>query len=222
MPVPHDRDAVQRSLLRDSAYDRLCGAIVNGTLAPGETLHDDELCAWLGLSRTPVRGALARLEDDGLVETAPQRFTRVTPLQQADARALFPVVATLHALATELAVPRLTAVEQRRLREQNDLHAAALAANEAAAAYAADHRFHDVFVAAAGNCEVERALARLTPRLRRLELLHRGALPGRRALAQHEAIIARAAGGDATGAATAARENWLTCGGLFERSLGLS
>lgn len=166
-----------------------------------------------------MRGALARLEDEGLVETEPQRFTRVTPLQRADARALFPVVATLHALATELAVPRLTTAELRRLREHNDLHRTALAAGDAGGAYAADHRFHDVFVAAAGNAEVGRALARLLPRLRRLELLHRGALPGRRTLAQHEAIIARASGGDAAGAASAARENWLTCGGLFERSL---
>ncbi|MDW5593858.1 GntR family transcriptional regulator [Conexibacter stalactiti] len=219
MPVPQDRDAVERHLLRDTAYDTLCDAIVNGTLAPGETLHDGELCAWLGLSRTPVRGALARLEDEGLVQTAPQRFTRVTPLDEADAHALFPVVAALHALATELAVPRLLPEQLRRLRHENDLHAAALAARDASAAYAADDRFHGIFVTASGNPEIARALAHVAPRLQRLERLHRGTLPGRRALAQHEAIIARAAGGDAPGAATAARENWLTCGGLVERAL---
>ena len=62
---------------------RLCEAIVDGTLAPGEVLHDDELCAWLGLSRTPVRDALRRLRDEGLVEMAPQRFTRVASLTRA-------------------------------------------------------------------------------------------------------------------------------------------
>lgn len=220
MPVPQDRDAVERQLLRDTAYDTLCDAIVSGTLAPGETLHDGELCAWLGLSRTPVRGALARLEDEGLVQTAPQRFTRVTPLEQADARALFPVVATLHALATELAVPRLEPADVRRLRAENDRYAAALAAGYTLAAYAADERFHGVFVTTSGNTVVARALAHLAPRLQRLERLHRGALPGRRALAQHEAIIARAADGDVHGAASAARENWLTCGGIVERALG--
>src|SRR5215207_3819391 len=66
MPVPEQRDAIERHLLRDTAYEALCEAIVSGTLAPGEMLHDHELCAWLGLSRTPVRGALARLEDEGL------------------------------------------------------------------------------------------------------------------------------------------------------------
>ena len=70
MPVPQQRAAVERQLLRENAYTMLCGAIVDGTLAPGESLHDDELCAWLGLSRTPVRDALGRLAEDGLVEIA--------------------------------------------------------------------------------------------------------------------------------------------------------
>ena len=65
--------------------------------------EDQELCAQLGLSRTPVREALARLEADGLVETAPQSFTRVAALDRRAARDAFPVVAAMHALAAELA-----------------------------------------------------------------------------------------------------------------------
>jgi DNA-binding GntR family transcriptional regulator len=219
MPVPHERDQVERHLLRDTAYLTLCEAIVMGTLVPGETLHDTELCHWLGLSRTPVRGALARLEEEGLVETVPQRFTRVTPLTQDDARSIFPVLAALHALATELAVPRLTQRDFKRLRAENDRHVGALAACDAPASYATDEQFHKVFLEKADNPEISRVLERLSPRLRRLELLRAGPLPGRRALAQHEAIIARAGAGDAAGAASAVRENWLTFGGLVERSL---
>jgi DNA-binding GntR family transcriptional regulator len=219
MPVPAQRDTIERHLLRDTAYDALCDAIVSGTLAPGEMLHDNELCSWLGLSRTPVRGALARLADEGLVETAPQRFTRVAPLQPRDARALFPVLATLHALAAELAVPLLEPPDIRRLRHENDAHIAALTAHDPARAYASDDRFHAVLVAASDNAEIARVLERLAPRLHRLELLRAGALPGRRALAQHEAIIARAAGGDGKGTASAVRENWLELGTLIERSL---
>ena len=219
MPVPEQRDKIARHLLRDTAYEALRDAIVTGTLTPGEMLHDTELCSWLGLSRTPVRGALARLEDEGLIETAPQRFTRVTPLRQGDAHALFPVLAALHALATELAVPRLDPPALRRLRRENDLHIAALRARDAAGAYASDDRFHGVFVTASENREIPQALERLAPRLHRLELLRTGAMPGRRALAQHEAIIARSAGGDARGAASAVRENWLELGAMIERSL---
>src|SRR3954468_2113782 len=103
MPVPAE-NPFERDLLRDRAYVTLRDAIVDGTLQPGERLRDQELCTWLGLSRTPVREALGRLERDGLVETAPQRFTRVAPLDRRTARDAFPVVAALHALAAELAV----------------------------------------------------------------------------------------------------------------------
>jgi DNA-binding GntR family transcriptional regulator len=219
MPVPRERDAVQRHLLRETAYETLCEAIISGTLAPGETLHDNELCSWLGLSRTPVRGALVRLAEEGLVECAPQRFTRVTPVEVRDARSLFPVLATVHALATELAVPLLGPGDHHRLRAENDRHRAALAAGDASAAYTADARFHGVLVEVSANADVERVLARLAPRLRRLELLPSVTLPGSRALAQHEAIIARAAAGDDGSAASAAREHWLSFGGLVERSL---
>jgi DNA-binding GntR family transcriptional regulator len=206
-------------LLKDTAYETLCDAIVAGTLAPGETLHDEELCSWLGLSRTPVRGALAKLESDGLVETRPQRFTRVAPLDEGDAVALFPVLAALHALAVELAVPRLTGADLLTLRDQNDRHIRALTARHAAATWTSDAGFHAVFVTAAANPDLRGALERLEPRKRRLERMHTGALPGRRALAQHEAIIARASAGDASRAASAAREHWLSVGALVERAL---
>ena len=84
MPVPVNKAALERDLLRDRAYAAIRDAIVDGTLAPGERLRDQELCEWLGLSRTPVREALSRLEQDGLVESAPQRFTHVAPLHRRE------------------------------------------------------------------------------------------------------------------------------------------
>ncbi|MDX6657675.1 MAG: hypothetical protein QOH62_2468 [Solirubrobacteraceae bacterium] len=219
MPVPDQREAVHRSLLRDRAHTALCDAIVSGTLAPGEQLHDAELCAWLGLSRTPVREALSRLEEEGLVETAPQRFTRVTKLERRDVRDTFPVLAAMHALATELGVPHLGRSDVERLRAENIRYVRAMDARDAAGLYASDARFHGILVLAAANPEITRVLELLEPRMRRLERLRTGALPGRRSAAQHEAIIDRAAAGDATGAANAARENWMTIGALVERTL---
>ena len=100
------RGAVERPLLRDTPTTQLCEAIVDGTLAPGEPLHDDELCGWLGLSRTPVRDALARLQDEGLVETAPQRFTRVTPVAAAGVHDVFPLLAVVHGWRPSSPFPR--------------------------------------------------------------------------------------------------------------------
>jgi DNA-binding GntR family transcriptional regulator len=218
MPVPAGQPPVARVLLRDTAYAAIRRAITDGTLEPGERLRDPELCAWLGLSRTPVREALARLEDEGLVETLPQRLTRVTPLDRRDARDAFPVAAALHALATELAVPVLAPADHAALEAANGAFAAALEAVDVDAALQADDAFHAVFVDASGNREVARALERLTPRLRRLERARFASLPGRRSVTQHDRIARLAADGDAPAAAAAVRENWLTLGALIDRS----
>ncbi|MCW3492936.1 GntR family transcriptional regulator [Microbacterium sp. SSM24] len=77
------------AVLGDEVYARLGEAILDGTLAPGERLRDHELAEWLGVSRTPVREALQRLERVGLVEVSPHRYTRVsTPNDKAQADTL--------------------------------------------------------------------------------------------------------------------------------------
>jgi len=222
MPVPTDPAVAERQLLRDGAYVALRDAIVAGTLAPGERLRDTELCAWLHLSRTPVRDALARLEAEGLIETAPQRFTRVRPLTPQDAQDSFPLLAAIHALAAQLAVPHLTSGDLTELRLANAAFVAAMDGGAAMATYAADDRFHQVFVVACENADVANALERMDARLQRLERLRSGALPGHRSAAQHEAIIARAEAGDAAGTAEATRENWLALGELVERTLTIA
>ncbi len=83
MPIPQT-PAVDRSLLRDDVYRRLRDAIVDGTFAPGEQLRDGELAEWLGVSRTPVREALVRLEQEGFVTITPRRGVRVRELTRRD------------------------------------------------------------------------------------------------------------------------------------------
>ena len=205
-------------LLRDSAYDAIRREIVQGRLEPGERVRDHELAARLGLGRTPVREALGRLEEEGLVETRPRSYTRVTPLSRRDVREAFPVVAALHSLATELAVPGILPIELDRLRTANRSFGDAIAAADVDAALAADDEFHAVFVEVAGNRELARSLERLVPRLRRVERLRFGSLPGRRSVKQHDHIIELAAGSRPAEAAAAVRENWLTLGELIDRS----
>jgi DNA-binding GntR family transcriptional regulator len=219
MPGPEDRTPAPRQLLRDVAYETMRTAILDGTLAPGEKLQDAQLGEWLKLSRTPIREALARLEEDGLVETFPQRFTRVAPLNRDQARDTFQLVAAIHGLAARLAVPHITNETIKQLKACNRDFKAALATPDVDAATAADDAFHGVFVELSGNAEIPRTLARLMPRLRRLERLRFGSLPGRRSVKQHKRIVTTAAAGDADGAAEAATENWLALGALIDDSL---
>lgn len=218
MPVPAERAPLERDLLRDRAYRTLRDAIVDGTLAPGERLRDQALCEWLGLSRTPVRDALNRLEQEGLVETAPQRFTQVAPLHRREARDAFPVVAVVHALAAELAVPHLTEQDFKALRAANRRFAEALRANDVDAALAEDDAFHAIFLTVAANGEIPRVLDRLIPRVRRLERLRFGSLAGRDSVRQHDGILEAARAGDVTTTSGRVRENWLSLGTLIDRS----
>ncbi|GAB3876585.1 hypothetical protein GCM10029964_023810 [Kibdelosporangium lantanae] len=71
---------VDRALLSEQALGVLRRAIVTGELAPGTAVKDLELAQKMGLSRTPVREALAKLAEEGLIETKPHSYTRVTLL----------------------------------------------------------------------------------------------------------------------------------------------
>src|ERR1700744_2331307 len=98
---------VESPLLRDLAYGRLRDAILTGALAPGASLRIDELAGELALSRTPVREALVRLRDEGLVEMRPRSGTRVSPLRLDDAHQALDVISAMHELAVRSAVARL-------------------------------------------------------------------------------------------------------------------
>jgi biotin operon repressor len=78
MPIPQTEETTGPGrLLRDVVFDKMLDAIVDGTLEPGERLNDDQLVKWLGVSRTPVREAIAQLHSYGLVEIEANRYTRV-------------------------------------------------------------------------------------------------------------------------------------------------
>ena len=218
MPIPKRKAEASRTLLRDQAYVRLRDAILDGTLEPGEQLKDAEIAEWLGLSRTPIREALARLEEYGLVETAPNRYTRVTTLSAGDARDAFSVVAALHSLAAWLGVRRVAESELGTMRKANEDFAAALRAADVDRALAADDRFHGVLVQASANREIARSLERLMPKVRRLERARFGSLAGRRSVEQHDQIVVLCASGQAEAAARAVRENWLSLGALIDQT----
>ncbi|MEU7381856.1 MULTISPECIES: GntR family transcriptional regulator [unclassified Streptomyces] len=219
MPVPQSRGLVSRSLLRDNAYRAIRDAIVDGTLAPGERLNDTDLVKWLGVSRTPVREALARLEQAGLVRTKPGRYTMVSPLDVRAARAAQSVTAAMHELAVREAMPHLTAAEPAAMREANARFAHALRRGDVDAAIDADDAFHDVAVTACANPAVRTVLEQFTPVLRRVERLRFSSLSGRGSVAQHERIIALCEAGDVEGAVAATRANWQTLLPLLDTAL---
>ncbi|MFI9503380.1 GntR family transcriptional regulator [Nocardia sp. NPDC052566] len=210
MPIPESRGIASRSLLRDNAYRAIRDAIVDGTLAPGERLNDADLVQWLGVSRTPIREALTRLEHAGLVQTKPGHYTIVSPLDIRDIRAAQSVTGAMHELAIREALPNLSGAEVAAMRAANKRFADALRRNDVDAALAADDEFHQVPVTASANDAIHTVLEQFTPVLRRMERLRFASLGGRASVAQHDRIIDRCAAGDVDGAVAAVRANWQT------------
>ncbi|WP_394836731.1 GntR family transcriptional regulator [Pendulispora rubella] len=212
-------EAVPRRLLRDEAYGRIRDAILDGTLEAGETIRDGDLAERLQLSRTPVREALARLIDEGLVESKPGAFTRVTPVLRREVMDAHAVVQAMHELAVKKAVPRMTRADIDMLTQANQRFADALDASDVEAALAADDEFHDIFVRASGNGAIAATIERYTPSIRRLERLRFGSLPGRASVKVHARIVRAAANQDIDTAAELTVANWATLGQLIDRAL---
>lgn len=210
MPIPSDAAPTRRALLRDDVHARLRDAIVDGTLLPGEQLRDQELASWLGVSRTPVREALLRLGQAGLVVTAPGRSTTVATLDARAIRDAQAVVAAMHRLAVEEAVAHLTADDIALMREANERFAAALRSGDADAAIAADDDFHAVPVRVAANAAITTVLEQFTPTLRRLERLRFSSLPGRTSVKLHARLVDLCEAGDTGAAAAVSHETWQT------------
>ena len=210
-----------RSLLRDDVHKRLRDAIVDGTLQPGEQLRDAELATWLGVSRTPIREALLRLQRAGLIVSAPGRSTTVSSLDVRATRDAQAVVAAMHELAVRQAVPVLATADLDRMRAANQRFAAALRAGDADAALQADDELHAVPVAAAANSAIEEVLAQYTPVLRRVERLRFSSLAGRASVALHDELIALCAAGDVDAAAGVSGRTWQTLEPLLDAATGL-
>lgn len=201
MPIPQDAPRIDRHLLRDDVYRSLRDAIVEGTLAPGEQLRDGDLAAWLGVSRTPVREALLRLAESGLVVAQPGRSTVVSPLHVRDVRDARDVVAALHGVAVREAMARFTTSDVEAMRAANDRFGTALSQGDVEAALRADDDLHAIPVAVAANRALAGVLDQFRPVLRRAERLRFSTLAGRASIARHDRLIECCAAGDVEGAA---------------------
>ena len=210
MPIPSVQGLHKRQLLRDDVYESLRNAIVDGTFAPGERLKDTQLEDWLGVSRTPIREALLRLERAGLVITQPGKATTVAPFDLASTISAQQVAAAMHELAAQLAVPAITEAQIDAMVAANSAFALALDVLDADAALDADHAFHTVFVEASGNLLIADVLEQTTPLLHRVERMRFASFAGRDSVTQHDAIVQAARAGDTAGAAVLVRENWLS------------
>jgi DNA-binding GntR family transcriptional regulator len=104
--------------LRDRAYDDIRDAILMGALKPGQRIKERDVAAEMGISTTPVKEALRRLEQEGLVVSQPRRGAVVGPLVLTPESEILELRADLEGLAARLAALKMTAADKEALKAQ--------------------------------------------------------------------------------------------------------
>ncbi|MCC5954561.1 MAG: GntR family transcriptional regulator [Natronohydrobacter sp.] len=138
-----------------SAYDRLLEDIRLGALPPGARLREVELAERLGISRTPIREAIRRLEADGLVEHLPRQGASLRRLSYAEVMELYEMRAVLEGTAARLAARSASDLE---LRELTEINAEMTASVDPADIARLNRQFHAALINAAKNRYLRRAI----------------------------------------------------------------
>jgi DNA-binding GntR family transcriptional regulator len=178
--------------LGERAYRRLRESIVRGMLPAGRKISERSLASELGISAQPVREALRRLEQDGMVVTLPRRGTVVAEVGPAQLAELGRIRAALEGVACALAAERISAAEMAALAAILPRMKAGTEAADTAALDEANEEFHAIIHRATGNLFLIRSLASL----RAYDNLGRHRAVGStprdmpKALAEHRGIVA--------------------------------
>ncbi len=164
--------------------------IFDGTFADGERLDEVRLAKQFGVSRTPLREALQRLESSGLVTLKPRRGAFVRQPGPLELLEMFEVMAELEAVCARLATKRMSDAAFDELRAANARCQAAAEAQNPDLYYAENERFHATIYRESGNSFLEQESLKLQKRLRpfrRQQLRYRGRMA--QSLAEHESIV---------------------------------
>lgn len=137
--------------LRDVVFQTLRQAILRGELKPGERLMEIHLAQRLGVSRTPIREAIRKLELEGLVTMIPRRGAEVAQITEKSMNDVLEVRRAMDALCAELACDRITEEELAQLREACDRFEQSVNTGDVKKIAQADVALHDIIVHATGN-----------------------------------------------------------------------
>ena len=156
--------------LRDVVFNTLRQAILKGELAPGERLMEIQLAQKLGVSRTPIREAIRKLELEGLVLMIPRKGAEVAKISEKSLRDVLEVRRSLEELAAELACQRMDAEALKDLEDAQKAFIQAVESGETMTMAEADEHFHDVIYMGTGNTRLVQILNNLREQMYRYRL----------------------------------------------------
>lgn len=156
--------------LRDVVFNTLRRSILTGELKPGERLMEIHLADKLGVSRTPIREAIRKLELEGLVTMIPRRGAEVAQITEKHLRDVLEVRRALDALAVELACERITEEELESLKDACEHFKQETKPGNANRLARADVAFHDIILKASGNERLVQMISNLSQQMYRYRL----------------------------------------------------
>lgn len=189
--------------LVDLAHEQIRRRILDNVWPPGHRMLEQEVALALGMSRTPVREALVRLQTDGLVEVIPRHGMRVLPVSPADMREIYEILTALECMAAELLARRRPDAQALAplLQATADMDDA-LAGDDLDAWAAADERFHAGLIELAGNRQLAATVWTYWDRAHRARMFSLRLRPKPvNSTREHQELVDRLLAGDAPGAA---------------------
>lgn len=176
--------------LRDVVFNTLRQAIIKGELKPGERLLEIQLSEKLGVSRTPVREAIRKLELEGLVVNSPRRGATVAGITKKHLQDVLEIRKALEELAIELACERMDDDGFARLEKLHNTFIANSDSDDSLLLANLDESFHDVIYESTNNMRLVQMLANLREQMYRYRLEYIKAKDKRAMLiAEHEIIL---------------------------------
>ena len=178
--------------LRDVVFNTLRRAILRGELVPGQRLMEIRLADQMGVSRTPVREAIRKLELEGLVVMVPRKGAEVAHISGKNLRDVLEVRRALEELAGELACERMTAEDFKKLEQANLKFAPVLDSDDITVLGQADEEFHGLIYQATDNDRLVQMVNHLREQMYRYRIEHLKNKSQRTILLQEHQDIMRA------------------------------
>jgi DNA-binding GntR family transcriptional regulator len=207
-------------LLSEDIADSIKTAIIKGKFKPGEKISEGELAESMGISRTPLREAFRRLENEGFIQIIPRKGAVVSRIDAKEAISLYEIKSVLEGLAARLAAANMKEKDIAKLEKINNELKELIDKNDLESFYRVHTRFHEGFVKACGNKRLIQMISNLNDHFSRFGIISL-TLPGQFEMAfqQHSEIIEALKSADEDLAEQKVKTNVLTGGRVLAEHL---
>ncbi len=179
-----------RRKTKETVFQMLRADVISQKLKAGQAIREDELAQSFGISRTPIREILRKLEQEDLVKVIPNRGVFVSELTPKDIEEVLEIRTAIETAAARSAASKMTEQYLMELKDINRQLDVAIELQDSIVSFEADSRLHNLILVAAGNRRAHRIINNLMGQIHRIRFIS-GHMPGRMetTIGEHKEII---------------------------------